>query len=216
MRKITTKVLTATAVTATAVALTALPASAGPLATWTSTPGGNVTGVNTVPLQALNMAKGVAAVCYSVTAGASIQTGSGLSGTAIASVNTLAPSSCVTTGSLVTTITPTNLPWTLDAASYDGSDVTTGSLNGVKATAVIGANPVQCTVTVTGPGGAPGSITGTFTNSTDTLGVSGSNLEVETATGPGCGSLAEPGDPLFFNGEVALAGLNSDQNITSP
>lgn len=215
MRKIIRTALTAGAVAATAAALTAAPASAAP-ATWTVTPGGNISGVNTQPLRALNTSKGVAAVCPVSTATGTLQSGSGLSGTGIASLTGVNASGCVTTGGLATTITATNLPWQFNAASYNaGTGVTTGTLTGVKATAVIG-NPAQCTVTVGAAGGGGGTIAGTYTNSTDRLSVSGSNLVVLTATGAGCGSLASPGDSITLGGQYGLAGANANQTITSP
>ncbi|TDC63375.1 hypothetical protein E1200_22475 [Actinomadura sp. GC306] len=133
---------------------------------------------------------------------------------AIASVTSVTSAGCAAIGIASTTITasasPSN-PWTLDAVSYS-SGVTTGTLNNVEATATINASP-PCTVTVGGPGGGPGTINGTFTNSTDVLSVSGSNLEVQTTAGGGCAGLANVGDPITLAGAYQLT---SDQHITSP
>lgn len=214
MRKIVRNALTATAAVAATAALTTVPASAAP-ATWTVTPGGNITGANTQPLRALNTDKGVAAVCPVSTAAGTLKSGPGLDGNGIASLTSVAATGCVTTGGLATVITPTGTPWTFNALNYDGSDVVEGELTGVQATAVIG-NPAQCTVTVGAPGGGGATITGTYTNSTDRLAVSGSNLVVLTATGAGCGSLASPGDSITLGGEYGLTGANADQTITSP
>ncbi|MFF4242629.1 hypothetical protein ACFYYL_42765 [Actinomadura geliboluensis] len=211
MRKITRTALTVTAVAATAAALAAVPASAAPI-TFTVTPGGSVSGTNTQPLRALNTAKGVAAVCSGSTASGSAHSGDGVG---LATLTSVAATGCVTTGGLATTITPTGLPWTFNATAYNaGTGVTSGDLTGVQATAVIG-NPAspQCTVTVGALGSGPGTITGTHTNSTHRLNVSGSNLRVQTATGPGCGSLASPGDPITLAGEYLLSPA---QTITSP
>ncbi|MFA1540116.1 hypothetical protein [Actinomadura monticuli] len=212
MRKITRTALTATVVAASAAAFAVVPASAAPI-TFTVTPGGAVSGTNTQPLRALNTAKGVAAVCSGSTASGTLLSGSGLSGTNIAQLNTVGATGCVTTGGLATTITATNLPWHFNATGYSAG-VTTGNLTGVKATAVIG-NPAspQCTVTVGASGGGGATITGKHTNSTHRLGVTGSNLVVLTATGPGCGTLASPGDPITLAGEYLLSPA---QTITSP
>ena len=74
----------------------------------------------------------------------------------------------------------------------------------IRATVVIGGNPVQCTVTVGGPGGTTGSIAATYTDSSDLFDLSGGDLEVQTAAGPGCGSLATVGDALIVAGQYQV------------
>lgn len=217
MRKLTQRALTAIAATTTTAALTAVPASAAP-ATWTVTPGGNITAINTKPLRAVNTDKGVAWVCPGSTAAGDLKSGSGLPGGGIATLTSATFSGCAATGGFQVAMTANNLPWTLNTDSYDSSTgVTSGVLTGFQATMVLG-NPAspQCTVTVGAPTNGPGTISATYTNSTSRLALSGSDLKLQTAVGPGCGTLYQPGDSIRIQGEYALISPNGNQVITSP
>ncbi|TDC63376.1 hypothetical protein E1200_22485 [Actinomadura sp. GC306] len=182
--------------------------------TWTVTPGGSITAINIQPLQTLNPNTGVAVVCPISSANGTLQSGGGLQGAQIGQLSSVSTSGCAAIGVASTSVTATGLPWHLNAVSYDGlTGVTTGTLTGVEATVTINVSP-PCTVTVGGPGGGPGTINGTFTNSTDVLAVSGGNLEVQTAVpGFGCIGLANPGDPIVIAGQYQVT---PGQTITSP
>ncbi|TDD76558.1 hypothetical protein E1293_27000 [Actinomadura darangshiensis] len=216
MRKLTRNALTVTAVAASAIALTSVPASAA--GTWTVSPGGNISGSNTRPLTAVDTTTGSPVVCDVSTATGTAQSGSGLSGDGIASLTDVQFSTpgnpndwCTGPVGIVVQVTATNLPWTFNAASYDSaSGVTSGSLTGVSAT-IHGSD--ECDASITGPGGAPGTIEGSYTNGANTLGVTGGNLEVTTVDADCDPSLIGVGDQVVLDGEYTVT---PGQTITSP
>lgn len=226
MRKFARKALTAGAVAATAMALTALPASATP-ATWTVTPGGAITGTG-VSLHALDLTTGAVMNCSTSSASGTAQSGSGLSGTGIATLSSVSfgatPFShddngdgtnenhigCPATGGIIVEITATGLPWTFNASSYDGSDVTTGTLTGVGAT-IHGSD--FCDAVITGPGGTPGTISGSYSNSAGELSVSGNNLEVHSVDADCDPGLIQQGDTIMLAGSYEVGPWLT---ITSP
>ncbi|TDE34057.1 hypothetical protein [Actinomadura sp. 6K520] len=216
MRKFTRKAMATTAAAATTLALAAVPASAA--GTWTVSPGGTVSGVNTVALQAVDLSTGAPVICNVSTASGTAQSGSGLSGAGIAQLDSVSFSTpgnpnnwCTGPVGIVVKVTATNLPWTFNAHSYDAATgVTSGELTGIKAE-IHGSD--ECDATITGPGGAGGTITGTHTNGSSTLDVSGNTLEVATADADCDPSLINEGDQVALIGQYALS---PGQTITSP
>ncbi|WP_329522090.1 hypothetical protein [Spirillospora sp. NBC_01491] len=214
MRKITRNTLTATAVITAGLGLTALPAHA--VDPWTVTPGGAITGNQTRPLVATDTTTGANIVCTVSTASGTAASGSGLPGAGIAQLSSVAfstpgnPSSwCTGPVGIVVKVTATGLPWSFNAATYAGG-VTTGTLTGVKST-IHGSD--ECDATVAGPGTSAGTISGTYTNSTATLAVSGGNLEVKTADADCDPALINVGDKITLTGAYKV---NPALTITHP
>jgi hypothetical protein len=191
------------------------PAQAGTTGTWTVSPGGNVT-ASLAPLTkaiAKDPSRGTQAVCSTASGSGVAQSGSGLSGTGIVSINSLSTSNCIGPGNAAVNITMNNTPYSMNAVSYNASTgVTTGNVTGIKATY---NNPVDgCVATITGPGGAGGSVNGTYTNSTHRLAASGgSTLVVNTVNSSCSPSQIQVGDPITLT--ITLV-VSPGQTVTSP
>lgn len=217
MRKLIGHSLTATVVAGAALALTATAASA---ADWTVQNGGTKTASNTITLLAEDIDTGAAVTCDTSDATANLPNGAS-NGTPLGTVTgvTFSDSSnpggeCNGPGGLLITITPTNLPWSLNGVSYSGG-VTTGTLAGVKAT--LDASD-GCHATITGPGGGPGTVDGTYDNATGLLGLTAgtsNNLEVETVNAFCDPLLINVGDNIRLDGEYLVNG-SPKPIITSP
>ncbi|MBB4777523.1 hypothetical protein [Actinomadura livida] len=114
------------------------------------------------------------------------------------------------------TVTPANLPWSFNAVSYNaGTGVTSGTVTGFTVTVSTG----YCTFTIGAPGGGPGMISATYTNSNpntavDLIDLSSTDLEVQTTSGSGCASLYVPGHDITLLGQYGV--VPPGQTITSP
>lgn len=186
-----------------ASAVIAGPAAAQP-ATWTVTPGGAFTG--TAGETILTTESGVELFCTSSTAAGTAQSGTGLS-------NPLAEIPQDPGVDFVDCQGPFGLTfdvahvgtWFLNGASYDGSDVTTGTLDSI-------------TANITGPGceaTVTGSVNVTFTNSTDELEVlPDQTLEISSVDPANdCLGLISEGENAGFSGVYSITpGLT----VTSP
>lgn len=202
MRKSSAACLVAAAA-ATAVVCVSPPAFA---ATWTVTPGGAVTGTaGTTTLKDANT--GATLTCSSSTTNATVQSGSGLSGTAIATVTNASFNSCRGPLGIRFNMTNNAVSYQLNANSYSAG-VTSGTLDNITATL---SGPL-CSASVAGTTSTtPGSVTGTYTNATNTLSVSGGNLHVWNVSG--CFGLLNSGDAVSYTANYVLSpGLT----ITSP
>ncbi|GAA2598237.1 hypothetical protein SMC26_04725 [Actinomadura fulvescens] len=216
MRKLTRNTLAAAAVTTMALGLTAAPAHA---ATFTVTGGTSITGNASEPLVATVPRTGAFATCDTGTATGTAQNGSGLSGTGIGALNTVAFSDsttedgrCPASTGAVGTLTANNTPWGFNVSSESGG-VAQGTLTGVKATAVFSDG---CNIVATGPGGGGGTINGTYTNSSSELrvlpGGAGSNLVIQSAVGCNVND-AKAGDALELDGAFTITpGLTITQD----
>jgi len=181
-------------------------------ATWTVKPGGTVTataGTTTLTdTTTHNTLK-----CTSSKATTTLKKGSGLSGTGIGSITKLSFSGCTGPLGIAAVVTPNNLPYKLNATSFNAtSGTTTGSITGID-TKIVGG---PCTVTVDGSGSTPnhtGKVKVTYTNSTHKLKVvaSGGNLHLFNATG--CSPFFASGDAATFVGTYTVSPA---QTITSP
>ncbi|MEV5572517.1 hypothetical protein AB0L06_20935 [Spirillospora sp. NPDC052269] len=111
-------------------------------------------------------------------------------------------------------VTAAGLPWSFSATSPTVSGVTPGTLTGVKLTIVGDDN---CHTTITGPGGAGGTISGKYTNGAGTLSFGGtgstSNLTVATADINCDPTSISVGDPISLNGTYKI---NPSVVITYP
>ncbi|MFI0350861.1 hypothetical protein [Actinomadura sp. 9N407] len=199
------------------LAAASLIALAGPAhaTDWTVSPGGNVTAANApfTKVIAKDPLRGTQAACSTASGAGTAVSGTVGSGTGVVSVTSLSASNCIGPANAAVNITMNNLPWSMDAVSYDAATgVTTGSVTGIKATY---SNPTDgCVATVTGPGGGGGSVNGTYTNSTGRLVAGGaSTLEVATVNASCSPAQIQVGDPITLTGTLVVS---PKQTITSP
>ncbi|MFI0447274.1 hypothetical protein [Actinomadura sp. 6N118] len=225
MRKLLRTSVLATAATATVLSLAVVPSASAEDATWTSTPGGAVTGTNVGNLIGRNVTRGAIVSCSDAEASGTVKSGSGLDGTGIASVDTLRfggytgdPEICEGPSGLAVQIVVNDLPLELDAVSYNPTTgVTTGALTNADAGGITGkliGLDDGCEADFVGANGQPGAIPGTFTNSTDRLATtSGGNLVATNVNGNCPSNFIQNGDVVALEGTFQL---NSDQTLTSP
>ena len=203
MRKSSAAGLVVAAAAASVVAVTT-PALA---ATWTVTSGGSITGTaGTTKLHDVNTNNDLTCTSSKVTG--TLKSGSGLSGTGIGSIATVAFTSCTGPAGIKFNVTAGALPWSLNALSY-ASPLTTGSITGIHAT--LGGFGCTATVDHTSATSNDGSVTGTYSNSTHNLVTSGGNLKLFNVSG--CLGLINSGDSVTF---LATYALSPPQTITSP
>ncbi|WP_433334125.1 hypothetical protein [Spirillospora sp. CA-294931] len=208
MRKSARTGLVAAAVLASGLALTATPASADD-ATWTISPAGNFQGFSDGPTTLKDEVTGTTLTCTDSTADGNVPVaGSNLPGEGIANVTGISFTNCSGPGGLQFTVIPSNFNWPLNAGSYDGSDVTTGTITGIKAK----LQGPGCSADVGGPtAGSAGQVVGTYTNSTNALATSGGNLTIHNVVG--CFGLIGSGHASTFKGTYFL---DQPVEITSP
>jgi hypothetical protein len=211
MRKHLTKVLLSSSAAALALGIGATAAMATTATTWTVKPGGAITSTaGTTVLK--DTSTGNTLKCTSSKASATLKKGSGLSGTGIGSITKLSFSSCTGPLGIAATVTPNNLPYKLNATSFNKtSGTTTGSITGID-TKVVGG-PCSVIVDGTGAGKHNGKVKVTYTNSSHKLKVvaSGGNLHLFNATG--CSPFFASGDAATFTGTYTVSPA---QTITSP
>ncbi len=197
------------ALAAGAALITSAVMAAGPAAalpdTWTVDPGGAFHGVAGETLLEVQES-GIQLSCASSTADGTAQSGTGLSNplASIPETPGIVFNDCSGPFGLTFEVTQVG-DWSLNGAAYDGSDVTTGSIDGIEAD-IVGPG---CNATVTG------SVPVTFTNSTDVLSVQPEFTLVVTFVDPGnnCLGLINEGEHANFSGSYQITpGLT----VTSP
>ena len=200
MRKLVAKMLFAGAAAAAAIGLGASSASA---ATFTVTGGGTFTGsAGATTLVVRHGSNNVTLRCTSSRASGSAANGTGLSGTGIARITAISFTSCTLGGILSFTVTPSNLPWSINAVSFDGSDVTTGTISGIH----VGISGTGCTASVDGSAqnAHDGTVNATYRNSTAVLATNGTGtLHVFGVSG--CLGLIGNGDTAGFTSSYSLS-----------
>jgi len=209
MRKHLTKVLLSGGVAALAIGIGATTAMAVTATTWTITPGGAVTG-SAGQTKLTDKTTGTVLTCASSATAANLKKGSGQTNP-IGKITSVTFTNCTGPGGLhftATTSASTAHPWKLNASSFSGG-VTHGSITGITAS-ISGSG---CTATVAGiTATSKGKTTGTYTNSTHILKVSGGNLHVWNVSS-GCLGLINSGDASTFTGSYTISPA---QTITSP
>lgn len=198
--------------------LAATPSLATTTTTWSVTPGGNFSGdSSSVTFKDTNT--GVVITCSSSSISGKLRSGSGLSGTHIASITAFSfggSTSCVGPAGLNYTWTfGYDFPYYLNANSYDAaSGETTAHVTGLVA-ALAGSG---CNLTLWGTTSTtPGKVKSEYINSTHKLKIitSGSTLHVYRVGG-GCvaaGILWNNGDPVTISGTYTII---PGQDITGP
>jgi hypothetical protein len=210
MRKHLTAVILGSGVAALAIGLGAATAGATTATTFTVKPGGAVAGkAGKTTLK--DTKTGTVLTCASSATKATLKKGSGLSGAGLGNITSVTFTTCTGPGGLkftAKTSASAAHPWKLNASSFK-SGVTHGSITGI--TASLSGN--GCTATVAGTtASSKGKTTGTYTNSTHVLKVSGGNLHVWNVSS-GCLGLINSGDPSSFTGSYKITPA---QTITSP
>jgi hypothetical protein len=210
MRKHLTKILLSGGVAALAVGIGATTAMAVTATTFTVTPGGAVTG-SAGKTTLKDTKTGTVLTCASSATAATLNKGSGQSGSGLGKITSVTFTKCTGPGGLVFTATTSaskTHPWKLNASSFSGG-VTKGSITGITAS----LSGSGCTATVAGTtASSPGKTTGTYTNSTHVLKVSGGNLHIWNVSS-GCLGLIASGDASSFVGSYTIT---PPQTITSP
>jgi hypothetical protein len=183
-------------------AVLAGPAAAQP-ATWSVAPGGAFTG--TAGETILTTESGIELFCVSSTAA-----GDAASGTGLANPLAQLPEGGVQfndcQGPFGLTFTVAHIgTWDLNGVSYDGTDVTTGTLDNI--TANISGPACEATVT--------GSVNATYTNSTGELAVSPEQTLTISFVDPNndCLGLITQGEASGFSGTYAIS---PQLTVTSP
>jgi hypothetical protein len=198
MRRRVLGLLAAGAMAAAFAVVGATPAYA---LTWTASPGGAVTG-NAGTTVLTDTSTGTQLTCASSRVTANVNP-TDADGIQIATINTVSFTTCRGPAGITFTVSATT-PWHLNANSYNpGTGVTNGTVTNIRAR----LSGFLCSATVTG------SVSGTFTNSTDVLQIltSGSTLVISSVSG--CFGLIRNGDGATFSGAYTIT---PGQTITSP
>jgi hypothetical protein len=188
-------ILFAGAATAAVIGLSAAPAFAA--TTWTVSPGGAITAKSgTTTLK--DTTTGNSLSCKSSSTSATLKSGSGLSGTDLGSITAVSFSTCTGPLGLTFTVTTKDLPWHLNATSYDSSTgVTTGTITHIDAT--LSGPSCSADVDGTSANSHTGKVKATYTNSTGKLKIltTGGNLHIYDVSG--CAGLINSGDASTFS-----------------
>jgi hypothetical protein len=200
MRKRLTAALLGSGAAALALGLGTATAMATTATTWSITPGGAVTGA--AGQTTLKDTKtGTVLKCQSSATKATLKKGS-RQANPIGKITSVTFTSCTGPGGLhftATTSASKTHPWNLDASTFS-SGVTHGMITGI--TAALSGN--GCTATVAGTTSkTPGKVTGSYSNSTHVLSVSGGNLHVWNVSS-GCLGLIKTGDGTTFVGKYTI------------
>ncbi|MEU9129683.1 hypothetical protein AB0D08_16515 [Kitasatospora sp. NPDC048540] len=206
MRNTVKGALVAAAALSAAAGLALAPATATTTATWTASPGGAWTAKAASP-KLTDTRTGTKLTCSSSSAAGVLSSGNGLP---ISTISSVSWASCTGPLGITFAVTPQNLPWGINALTYNSATgVTTGTVTGVKAH-ISGAG---CTADFAGPTSTtPATLTGTYSNSTNTLTISGGDLHAYNVSGS-CLGLLNNGDAATYNAAYVLS---APQAITSP
>jgi hypothetical protein len=203
MRRRLAGMLAVAATALTAAVVVSTPASAA--APWNITPGGPADGVAGETNLTVRDANGgtIDMSCASSSAGVNLESGE-VPGPLLATIpeGEMVFTDCLLAGFITFDVEQVG-DWHINGVSYDGSDVTTGTIDDVEAN-VFGPG---CTATVAG------SVNDTYTNSTDVLAVAPDFTLTVTFVDPvdNCLGLLNEGDAAAFSGDYQVS---PDQTIT--
>jgi hypothetical protein len=209
MRKRLTAAIFGSGAVALAIGLGATTAMATTVTTWTISPGGSVTGsAGTTTLK--DKVTGTTLSCTSSSTAAKLKSGTGLTNP-LGKITSVTFSNCTGPGGLAftaTTSASSTNPWKLKGSSFLNG-VTHGSITGIMAS-ISGSG---CSATIAGlTATSNGKVTGTYTNSTGILKISGGgNLHIWNVSG--CFGAINSGDASGFTGSYTIS---PKQTITSP
>jgi len=209
MRKHLTAVLLSSGVAALATGAGTATAVATTASTWTIKPGGAVTG-SAGKTTLKDTKSGTVLTCASSATKATLKKGKGQVNP-IGKITSVTFANCTGPAGLnftATTSASAAHPWKLNGTSFSGG-VTHGNITGITAS----LSGSGCTATVAGAKAtSPGKVTGSYSNKTHVLSVSGGNLHVWNVSS-GCLGLINRGDPSTFVGRYTI---KPAQVITSP
>jgi hypothetical protein len=200
-------ILFAGAATAAVIGLSAAPAFAA--TTWTVSPGGAIT-AKSGKTTLVDTTTGNALTCKSSSSSGTLKSGSGLKGAGLGSITALSFKTCTGPLGLTFTVTSNNLPYKLNAKSYNSSTgVTTGTITGIDAT--LTGPSCSAEVDGTAAGADDGTVKAHYTNSTGKLKIltTGGNLHIYDVVG--CAGLINSGDATTF---TATYTVSPTQTIT--
>jgi hypothetical protein len=207
MHKRLAKVILTGSAAALAVSLSATAAMATSAKTWTVSPGGATSASGKG--QVKDSSTGTVAKCTSIQMSATLKSGSGLKGTGIGTIKSGSFTGC-TIATIAVTVVAQNLPWKLNATSYNASTgVTTGTITGIR----LQATAPGCSATLEGTTATNGKVKVTYKNSTATLTLVGSGGNLTSENVSGCFGLVNNGDPQKASGSLKVS---PKQKITSP
>jgi hypothetical protein len=195
-----------------AIALAVTPSLATTATAWTVYPGGSFSGRTTGKVIITDATNGIVVACSSSSMSGKLKSGSGLSGTDIASITALSfgGSLACTNGVLDYTYTFGIYPYDLNAESY-ANGRTTAIITGIRG-AVSGGG---CTMTIGGTTArSTGQISGTYTNSSHKFVTASDRGTMHFYNvGAGCLGLYNNGDRMTIS---ATYSVSPAQTITSP
>jgi hypothetical protein len=208
MRKGITATLAGASAIALSLALGVTAASATTAVTWTVSPGGSITASGSG--QVKDTKTGTIAKCTSIkVTKATIKKGTGLKGAGLGTISASTFTGC-TIATISVTVATANLPWKLNATSYNATTgVTTGTLTGVQ----LDASAPGCSATLEGTTATNGKIKVTYTNSSGVLKLIGTGGNLTDEDVSGCFGLVNNGDPEDASGSLTVT---PKQTITSP
>jgi len=196
------------AAAALTVALAPAPSfAATPAATtWSITPGGNVTGSAKNPTLK-DTKTGTVLTCATSTTAAKLKAGAHQTNP-IGTISSIAFQTCTGPLGLSFTVSIKALPYKLNGTAPTSGGVTKGKITGIMAS-ISGSG---CSANVAGTTAtSKGQVTGTYTNSSGILKVSGGNLHIFGVNG--CFGLIANGDASTFSASYTIT---PKQTITSP
>ena len=195
---------------AAAIGLSATTSLAATQLTWSVSPGGKFTGRQSgkVTIGDTNTKKSL--VCLKSTGTGKFESGTGLSGTGIGSVKTLTDTNCTDASGGTYTVTPTGLPWALNATNYFVTKNTVyGTMTGIGFT-ITGA---ACTATIAGD---TSTTTGTIVihihNSPSKLKFEAAGGDLRVYVTSGCTGLFKTGNKITIDNGY---GLTPAETITA-
>jgi hypothetical protein len=208
MRKRLTAILLGSGAAALVLGLGTATAMATTATTWTITPGGAVTGSAGTTIFK-DTKTGSTLTCKASATKSTLKKGSGQVNP-LGNITSVTFSNCTGPNGLAFTATASassTHPWHLVGNTY-GSGVTHGKITGIMGS----LSGVGCSATLAGPTATtPGTVSGTYTNSTHSLKGSGGNLHIWNVSG--CLSLINNGDPSSL---VSNYTISPAQTVTSP
>lgn len=202
------------AASALAISLGTTASFASTASTWTVSPGGSWTGVMSGTFTLMDTTNGKSLGCGHTKSAGTFRPGTGLSGTGIGTITSLAFTKCTGPRRLAFTVAGKNFPWSISADSYDPAitnGTTTGTLSGIHAR----LTATGCTAVVDGTRAFAddGATQIHYHNSLAKLKIRPAASTLHVYKVVGCTGLFTSGDAVTFSSAYILTPA---QTITSP
>jgi hypothetical protein len=194
MRRCLGLLLAAAVAAALAIALGAA-APAATAAGWNVSPGGSFTGKQSGDVTIADTVTGKSVVCTLTTVAGRFKSGTGLSGTGIGKLRSLALTGCATAKGKAFTVTAGALPWSLNAVMYRQAKATTnGTLTGMHIT--LAATGCSATIDGTSATSDNGSVVIHIHNSPSKLKFEAAGATLHVYVASGCTGLFKNADAV--------------------